>query len=1104
MFWRFGSHTNISTIETLLDKPDVTLEELLDEAELLQELKQHNTKLIEFLRDENVLRRMLEYVIDPQAIYNRDGGGDDQDEPSFGGGFGRSQVQFQSPRETDEARRSRLSCEILSSGTWSLSEALMENMDHMKMFWSFLDRDAPLDPVQAAYFTKVNETLLDKKTDEMISFFISLGDIVPKMLKHVECPMIMDLLLKIISMEKAENGPGIVDWLQSRQLIPILLSFLSPEISPTIQTSTGDFLKAIITISANASQHEQSCIGPNDLTRQLVSEPCIKSLIQDMLKGGNPLTVGVGIIIEVIRKNNSDYDPENLTGVEQPPSGRDPIYLGTLLRLFAAHVPDFMDLVMNQNERVLNADGTWTEKKRELKAAYGGVIEPLGFNRFKTCELMAELLHCSNMALLNEKGSDRYVKERDKEREHLKALREKARGGQKEVGYSQDLGGFRFMGVMGEKGPLEVQNGDDNSSEGTTEDDGFEDVGAEGLLEEVRPLKTPIKADTEDEDVELLLEEEPAREITHDSKGGGNKDTFFNEPLSPSSSARGPIEAEQRASLPVPTVEVTSPSGDPVPSSSVVQPKPVVENVRQGLEKVDIQEQAKNKDLPPLPIQQDTEKEEIEKTEYLPEAEAHVSQDPGQEQIKGENAKNHEGAGNVHQELVETKATEQAMPVLRTPPPSYAELESSSSLLEHTTAVVPSTSEIPVTVNFASVERRNADLPPLPTGAQSESQAQSTSKPLPTVGIEPPPDASPFSDPADFEAEQDASTLPSTISPVATFREYAAFIEPDYDGNPVVGDYLKMQFVEHRVVVTILDFFFRFPWNNFLHNVVYDVVQQVFNGPMDRGYNRTLAIDLFVTGKITERIIEGQRASDKTQRETRMRMGYMGHLTLIAEEVVKFTEKYFNPPDILSQVVLEKVMHPDWIDYVENVLSETRERDNAILGGFKPDQSLGPRSSAFGSMGGAQVLGGLGGLGGIGGSIGVSGVSGGLSVADLDTIDLANGTGGVGSGGSRSFNTEGSTASTGASGAGLLSGFGSSSDEDEDEMDRDDEDEETGGVGAGSGMRMGIGSSGAGSSGTGTNDQVGDLLFDDDIDPETVDEDLLAKYRPSFEDMDRF
>ena len=88
-----------------------------------------------------------------------------------------------------------------------------------------------------------------------------------------------------------------------------------------------------------------------------------------------------------------------------------------------------------------------------------------------------------------------------------------------------------------------------------------------------------------------------------------------------------------------------------------------------------------------------------------------------------------------------------------------------------------------------------------------------------------------------------------------------------------------------------------------MHNVVYDVVQQVFNGPMDRGYNRTLAIDLFDTGDITARIVDGQRKSDEAQEKNRMRLGYMGHLTLIAEEVVKFTERH--PPELLSDSVLE-------------------------------------------------------------------------------------------------------------------------------------------------------------------------------------------------------
>lgn len=83
--------------------------------------------------------------------------------------------------------------------------------------------------------------------------------------------------------------------------------------------------------------------------------------------------------------------------------------------------------------------------------------------------------------------------------------------------------------------------------------------------------------------------------------------------------------------------------------------------------------------------------------------------------------------------------------------------------------------------------------------------------------------------------------------------------------RPVVGDYLKMQFVEARVLPSVVDLFFAHPWNNFLHNVVYDILTQVLNGPMDKGFNRQLAVDLFTTGQLTEKILQGQRASDEAQ-----------------------------------------------------------------------------------------------------------------------------------------------------------------------------------------------------------------------------------------------
>src|ERR1700730_4534798 len=139
MFWRFGGYANISTIDTLLEKPDVTLEELLDESDLIQELKSHNTKLIEFLREDAALEKLLEYVVAPklEPVLSEE----DEDENEKGEdskGKDREQTRSisgshrDSGEETDEKEKKRnryayVAAEILSSDSWSLSAALLEN-----------------------------------------------------------------------------------------------------------------------------------------------------------------------------------------------------------------------------------------------------------------------------------------------------------------------------------------------------------------------------------------------------------------------------------------------------------------------------------------------------------------------------------------------------------------------------------------------------------------------------------------------------------------------------------------------------------------------------------------------------------------------------------------------------------------------------------------------------------------------------------------------------------------------------------------------------------------------------------------------------------------
>lgn len=223
MFWRFGGYANISTIDTILDKNDFTLEELLEESDLIQELKQHNAKLIDYLRDEPVLVKLLEYVVAPRLEPVASPDAEDDEDPEKG----KARVlPFSRPRSSSRAsepenkeeemekKRNRyayVAAEILSSDNWSICEALLANKDMLRNFWDFLKRPTPLDPLQASYFTKVNEALFDKKTEEMVELLKSIDNAVPDMLRHVDCPMIMDLLLKIISLERTEAGQGIVE-----------------------------------------------------------------------------------------------------------------------------------------------------------------------------------------------------------------------------------------------------------------------------------------------------------------------------------------------------------------------------------------------------------------------------------------------------------------------------------------------------------------------------------------------------------------------------------------------------------------------------------------------------------------------------------------------------------------------------------------------------------------------------------------------------------------------------------------------------------------------------------------------------------------------------
>ncbi|KAJ9121764.1 hypothetical protein QFC22_002386 [Naganishia vaughanmartiniae] len=150
-----------------------------------------------------------------------------------------------------------------------------------------------------------------------------------------------------------------------------------------------------------------------------------------------------------------------------------------------------------------------------------------------------------------------------------------------------------------------------------------------------------------------------------------------------------------------------------------------------------------------------------------------------------------------------------------------------------------------------------------------------------------------------------------------------------------VGGKLKQLLIRHHAVRSVVNLFFEYPLHNFLHNVVYDIIQQILNGHITSGFNRELIIDLFNEARLVRRILDANEP-DATTSARHFRPGYMGHLLLIGEEVEKFLDRC--SPD-LYLIIKDSFDRSDWDTYV-NEMKQDKIRDSQPLGGTRPQHTL--------------------------------------------------------------------------------------------------------------------------------------------------------------------
>ncbi|TFK36388.1 SIT4 phosphatase-associated protein-domain-containing protein [Crucibulum laeve] len=420
MFWRFGFH-NASSIDSLLDREDVALEAILDEDDLLQECKSQNTRLIDYFARVDVLQKLLGYVT---GQIESDGKG-----------------QFKYPY---------VATEVLCSEIWSIVETCIREQGHILVpFWeTILDRppdDMKTQMVMASHFAKVVSAFLSKKPAEMFAFIQAQPSIVERLLRHVETPAFPEILSRIIELDGTPVGDGsleVLEWLSSQNFIGRLLDLLSPAHTSDIHTVVAELLKGIISLanpSPGAGVTEQNGPSSNRFARELADRDGVAKLVSYMLydfssiktdlqdssssspalpnveSATSSIVQSISVVVELIRKHNSDYfEPylfhtlrNRLIQVQQQlhgqADGRETleaamkemvdrmgvVHLGPLLEIMCARLEEF--------QKYLKAPRT---SDGPISTTVGAII-PLTFERYRICELFAELLHCSNMSLLN-------------------------------------------------------------------------------------------------------------------------------------------------------------------------------------------------------------------------------------------------------------------------------------------------------------------------------------------------------------------------------------------------------------------------------------------------------------------------------------------------------------------------------------------------------------------------------------------------------------------------------------------------------------------------------------------------------------------------------
>uniref|UniRef100_A0A8B9PRY9 Protein phosphatase 6 regulatory subunit 2 n=1 Tax=Apteryx owenii TaxID=8824 RepID=A0A8B9PRY9_APTOW len=364
MFWKFDLNTT-SHVDKLLDKEDVTLHELMDEDDILQECKAQNRKLLDFLCQQHCMEELVNLITHEPPV--------DMDE----------KVRFKYPNTA---------CELLTSDVPQINDKLGGDETLLNILYDFLDHEPPLNPLLASFFSKTIGNLIARKTEQVIAFLRKKDKFISLVLKHIDTSAMMDLLLRLIScVEPATLRQEVLNWLNEAKIIQRLVELIHSSQDEDRQSNASQTLCDIIRLSRDQSNQLQEVPEPDPLLTALESQECVEQLLKNMFDGEqteNCIVNGTQVLLTLLETRRSGVEglmDSYTQGFERSYTVNSSILYGIEPRL-----KDFHQLLLSP------------PKKTAILTTIGVLEEPLGNARLHGSRLIAALLHTNTPSINQE------------------------------------------------------------------------------------------------------------------------------------------------------------------------------------------------------------------------------------------------------------------------------------------------------------------------------------------------------------------------------------------------------------------------------------------------------------------------------------------------------------------------------------------------------------------------------------------------------------------------------------------------------------------------------------------------------------------------------